>query len=149
MIRRPPRSTLFPYTTLFRSTPAVPEEPQREQDHDRHQQRELRRRGEGRQAPEEEEAADREDRGHRVVDVDRPDEVALRSLEPEAAEGARLGHREPAPEERRRPAAGTAEAYRTAQGFRDPVGQPLRFHRSRRRSQSGPLSVSRARSRSP
>src|SRR2546430_6760072 len=25
MIRRPPRSTLFPYTTLFRSHPAVPE----------------------------------------------------------------------------------------------------------------------------
>src|SRR3712207_7373381 len=25
MIRRPPRSTLFPYTTLFRSTPAVRE----------------------------------------------------------------------------------------------------------------------------
>src|SRR3712207_7613425 len=24
MIRRPPRSTLFPYTTLFRSTPAFP-----------------------------------------------------------------------------------------------------------------------------
>src|SRR2546427_4386542 len=24
MIRRPPRSTLFPYTTLFRSTPADP-----------------------------------------------------------------------------------------------------------------------------
>src|SRR3712207_7292006 len=24
MIRRPPRSTLFPYTTLFRSTPSVP-----------------------------------------------------------------------------------------------------------------------------
>src|SRR5258706_1639872 len=24
MIRRPPRSTLFPYTTLFRSVPAVP-----------------------------------------------------------------------------------------------------------------------------
>src|SRR5688572_31388094 len=24
MMRRPPRSTLFPYTTLFRSTPAVP-----------------------------------------------------------------------------------------------------------------------------
>src|SRR2546422_8374156 len=24
MIRRPPRSTLFPYTTLFRSTPAGP-----------------------------------------------------------------------------------------------------------------------------
>src|SRR3712207_9292370 len=23
MIRRPPRSTLFPYTTLFRSTPAI------------------------------------------------------------------------------------------------------------------------------
>src|SRR2546422_2859983 len=26
MIRRPPRSTLFPYTTLFRSRPAVREE---------------------------------------------------------------------------------------------------------------------------
>src|SRR3712207_8683121 len=25
MIRRPPRSTLFPYTTLFRSTPSRPE----------------------------------------------------------------------------------------------------------------------------
>src|SRR5260221_8565698 len=25
MIRRPPRSTLFPYTTLFRSCPACPE----------------------------------------------------------------------------------------------------------------------------
>src|SRR5688572_32037262 len=25
MIRRPPRSTLFPYTTLFRSTPGSPE----------------------------------------------------------------------------------------------------------------------------
>src|SRR5260370_5182382 len=24
MIRRPPRSTLFPYTTLFRSTPGLP-----------------------------------------------------------------------------------------------------------------------------
>src|SRR3712207_7518315 len=24
MIRRPPRSTLFPYTTLFRSSPALP-----------------------------------------------------------------------------------------------------------------------------
>src|SRR3712207_8249671 len=27
MIRRPPRSTLFPYTTLFRSTPVVLPEP--------------------------------------------------------------------------------------------------------------------------
>src|SRR5689334_24127004 len=27
MIRRPPRSTLFPYTTLFRSPPPVPTEP--------------------------------------------------------------------------------------------------------------------------
>src|SRR3712207_7886834 len=26
MIRRPPRSTLFPYTTLFRSTPAISRE---------------------------------------------------------------------------------------------------------------------------
>src|SRR2546426_4084840 len=28
MIRRPPRSTLFPYTTLFRSAELVPEEPE-------------------------------------------------------------------------------------------------------------------------
>src|SRR5687767_15408400 len=28
MIRRPPRSTLFPYTTLFRSIPLLPEDPQ-------------------------------------------------------------------------------------------------------------------------
>src|SRR6266511_6080167 len=28
MIRRPPRSTLFPYTTLFRSRPAPEEQPQ-------------------------------------------------------------------------------------------------------------------------
>src|SRR2546429_1740291 len=28
MIRRPPRSTLFPYTTLFRSTPMAPPEGQ-------------------------------------------------------------------------------------------------------------------------
>src|SRR5438093_4227101 len=27
MIRRPPRSTLFPYTTLFRSTPPAPSGP--------------------------------------------------------------------------------------------------------------------------
>src|SRR5438105_11411810 len=27
MVRRPPRSTLFPYTTLFRSTPVVREKP--------------------------------------------------------------------------------------------------------------------------
>src|SRR2546430_11925999 len=27
MIRRPPRSTLFPYTTLFRSLPALGEDP--------------------------------------------------------------------------------------------------------------------------
>src|SRR3989442_2420744 len=27
MIRRPPRSTLFPYTTLFRSQPALPPAP--------------------------------------------------------------------------------------------------------------------------
>src|SRR3712207_8344420 len=27
MIRRPPRSTLFPYTTLFRSRPAAPPRP--------------------------------------------------------------------------------------------------------------------------
>src|SRR3989442_7728464 len=30
MIRRPPRSTLFPYTTLFRSQPAIPPPPHRD-----------------------------------------------------------------------------------------------------------------------
>src|SRR5260370_17338284 len=35
MIRRPPRSTLFPYTTLFRSLP-----PDRDR-HDRHQERQA------------------------------------------------------------------------------------------------------------
>src|SRR5438477_8804186 len=33
MIRRPPRSTLFPYTTLFRSVIAVPEQPSQRGDH--------------------------------------------------------------------------------------------------------------------
>src|SRR2546426_2666028 len=28
MIRRPPRSTLFPYTTLFRSRPLLPQDPE-------------------------------------------------------------------------------------------------------------------------
>src|SRR5689334_24661614 len=36
MIRRPPRSTLFPYTTLFRSSP---EDPAKLRQHDREQQR--------------------------------------------------------------------------------------------------------------
>src|SRR5438477_9667756 len=30
MIRRPPRSTLFPYTTLFRSRQGLPHDPRRE-----------------------------------------------------------------------------------------------------------------------
>src|SRR5256885_8491681 len=33
MIRRPPRSTLFPYTTLFRSLPALEREPSQRVDH--------------------------------------------------------------------------------------------------------------------
>src|SRR2546422_2405250 len=33
MIRRPPRSTLFPYTTLFRSVAGVRLRPQRDQQH--------------------------------------------------------------------------------------------------------------------
>src|SRR5258707_9578478 len=32
MIRRPPRSTLFPYTTLFRSTPGLGKRPERASD---------------------------------------------------------------------------------------------------------------------
>src|SRR3712207_7997650 len=35
MIRRPPRSTLFPYTTLFRSLPAHPHPPRRARDRSR------------------------------------------------------------------------------------------------------------------
>src|SRR5258708_31208971 len=31
MIRRPPRSTLFPYTTLFRSTPSPEQKPHEDQ----------------------------------------------------------------------------------------------------------------------
>src|SRR5690606_41352558 len=43
MIRRPPRSTLFPYTTLFRSRPAVaqPPSPRRHIQHRLRVQREL------------------------------------------------------------------------------------------------------------
>src|SRR5256885_9896474 len=33
MIRRPPRSTLFPYTTLFRSSPSSADTPSREAPH--------------------------------------------------------------------------------------------------------------------
>src|SRR5687768_17736812 len=33
MLRRPPRSTLFPYTTLFRSRRAPPRRPHRRADH--------------------------------------------------------------------------------------------------------------------
>src|SRR6266511_956744 len=33
MIRRPPRSTLFPYTTLFRSRPGRPRRPDRDERH--------------------------------------------------------------------------------------------------------------------
>src|SRR2546426_5572345 len=40
MIRRPPRSTLFPYTTLFRSTLAGPLLGARRRGHERKQQRE-------------------------------------------------------------------------------------------------------------
>src|SRR2546426_3480117 len=36
MIRRPPRSTLFPYTTLFRSQPLWTRPQQRVRDHTRH-----------------------------------------------------------------------------------------------------------------
>src|SRR3712207_7432958 len=43
MIRRPPRSTLFPYTTLFRSRPRGPGDRARVQ----HRRLELRRRGGG------------------------------------------------------------------------------------------------------
>src|SRR2546425_7663808 len=40
MIRRPPRSTLFPYTTLFRSAPFPPEPVDRRR-HDQHHERDL------------------------------------------------------------------------------------------------------------
>src|SRR2546425_12518253 len=41
MIRRPPRSTLFPYTTLFRSRPWVPTPERRQHQLDRRAQRRL------------------------------------------------------------------------------------------------------------
>src|SRR5690348_18064277 len=37
MIRRPPRSTLFPYTTLFRSKRAHPDQREADPDHVRHE----------------------------------------------------------------------------------------------------------------
>src|SRR3712207_7484587 len=43
MIRRPPRSTLFPYTTLFRSSPRVPARPPSSGGSDRHHPVLLRR----------------------------------------------------------------------------------------------------------
>src|SRR3712207_7089438 len=47
MIRRPPRSTLFPYTTLFRSRGAEPrdEQPERQEEHG--DTRDLRPEGDG------------------------------------------------------------------------------------------------------
>src|SRR5438067_7299398 len=42
MMRRPPRSTLFPYTTLFRSRRAAPEQIARRRRHDDHVRREIR-----------------------------------------------------------------------------------------------------------
>src|SRR5262249_14118553 len=128
---------------------AVTEEPQRKDEHDRHEDEELRPGREPEHSPQHEEAAESQDGGRRVIDVDRADEVALRSLVPEPAEGARVGHPEPAAEERRRPAAGTAQTDRPTQGQDEALGQPLRFHRSRYRPQGSALSASRARSWPP
>src|SRR5688572_32101684 len=41
MVRRPPRSTLFPYTTLFRSAPAPERGLEEEEDADRGREREA------------------------------------------------------------------------------------------------------------
>src|SRR3989442_15902987 len=62
MIRRPPRSTLFPYTTLFRSVPPVPDHllPQRTP----HHRGELLRRGAG--ARSEEHTSELQSRPHLV-----------------------------------------------------------------------------------
>src|SRR5438477_2255792 len=49
MIRRPPRSTLFPYTTLFRSYPMVPARRRiREEDFERQERRLIGRAADGR-----------------------------------------------------------------------------------------------------
>src|SRR5437867_8676604 len=52
MIRRPPRSTLFPYTTLFRSAPAAARRPDRAA-HSRRRARGVRPRGDRRRRSEE------------------------------------------------------------------------------------------------
>src|SRR5258705_8056776 len=52
MIRRPPRSTLFPYTTLFRSLPRVPRRALRLADPPRHLPPRRRRREHGRRVRE-------------------------------------------------------------------------------------------------
>src|SRR5947208_9608703 len=52
MIRRPPRSTLFPYTTLFRSGGRAGDEPERALEADRvHSAEGIPVRGHGRQQP--------------------------------------------------------------------------------------------------
>src|SRR2546427_6050554 len=48
MIRRPPRSTLFPYTTLFRSRNLEQREPERQRDSDGEWRTELDGRDDGR-----------------------------------------------------------------------------------------------------
>src|SRR3712207_7731998 len=55
MIRRPPRSTLFPYTTLFRSEGGIEDHPEHPDTHEEHEHR----RGGEHPAPEERERDDR------------------------------------------------------------------------------------------
>src|SRR5256885_17137435 len=72
MIRRPPRSTLFPYTTLFRSH-ARPHQPA--------EQRETAGRGPGELVPELDVRSKAQDRGQRAVEPDAQREhVASRHL---------------------------------------------------------------------
>src|SRR2546430_12397001 len=52
MIRRPPRSTLFPYTTLFRSVSAQPARPRADRGPPRRRRAECPRRARGRRSEE-------------------------------------------------------------------------------------------------
>src|SRR5438552_819451 len=129
--------------------PAVPEEPDRKHHDHREPQGELRRGRELRERPEQEVAADHDDRRHRVVDVDRADEVALGSLEGETA--GRAGGRHPeGPSEQRAPAAaGTHEARRPPEGTPRADDSTLGRHGPPGNSSPAPLSASGARSRRP
>src|SRR2546430_6360455 len=68
MIRRPPRSTLFPYTTLFRSSGTLPPSPRRETSGVFQRPAESRERLLGREPAGAEPAAHEQERNRRALD---------------------------------------------------------------------------------